>query len=48
MQKKKKKEEQKFIQQKRKVKMCINSNKKEANEQFGRKINPDVDGNWKR
>ena len=37
--------------EKRKVKRCIYQSKKEVNEQFGRKMNKDADGNkllfWK-
>ena len=31
----------------RKVKRCINQSKKKANEQFGRKMNEDLNGNRK-
>ena len=33
------------LQEKRKVKRCLYQVKKEVNEQFGRKMNKDVDGN---
>ena len=36
-----------YIEEKRKVKRCIIQSKKKANEQFGRKINNDVNGNRK-
>ena len=36
-----------YKEEKRKVKRCIYQSKKEANEQFGRKVNQDVDGNIK-
>ena len=36
-----------YREKKRKVKMCIYQSKKKLNEQFGRKMNEDVNGNWK-
>ena len=36
-----------YREEKRKVKRCIYQFKKEVNEQFGRKMNQDVDGNRK-
>ena len=40
-----------YKEEKRKVKRCLYQSKKEVNEQFGRKMNHDVDGNrnlfWK-
>ena len=36
-----------YKEEKRKVKRCIYQNKKEVNEQFGRKMNQDVDGSKK-
>ena len=36
-----------YKEEKRNVKSCINQSKKEVQEQFGRKINQDVNGNRK-
>ena len=36
-----------YREEKRKIKRCIYQSKKEVNEQFGRKMNRDVDGNRK-
>ena len=36
-----------YREKKRKVKRCIIQSKKKINEQFGRKMNEDVDGNRK-
>ena len=36
-----------YKEEKRKVKICIYQNKKEVQEQFGKKMNQDVNGNRK-
>ena len=36
-----------YREKKRKVKRCIYQSKKKVNEQFGRKVNQDVNGNMK-
>ena len=36
-----------YIEEKRRVKRCITQSKKKVNEQFGRMINEDVNGNRK-
>ena len=36
-----------YIEEKRKVKRCIYHSKKKVNEQYGRKVNEDVNGNIK-
>ena len=36
-----------YKEEQRKAKKCIYKNKKKVNEQFGRKMNQDVDGNMK-
>ena len=36
-----------YIKEKRKIKRCIYQNKKKVNEQFGRKMNKDMNGNKK-
>ena len=36
-----------YREEKRKVKSCVYQSKKKVNEQFGRKINEDVNGNRK-
>ena len=36
-----------YKEEKKKFKRCIYQSKKEVHEQFGRKMNQDVNGNWK-
>ena len=36
-----------YKEENRKVKRCIYQGKKEVQEKFGRKMNQDVNGNWK-
>ena len=36
-----------YREEKRKVKRCIIQSKKKVKEQFGRKMNEDVNGNWR-